>query len=127
MSNTNRDLIAELAAGLARQHYSPVVVRNYCAYARDFLAYLAQHEIPVTAVTSSQAAQYLRHATVTFRKRRCRPPSPHWRALIASTLAMSNEPFGSATAYSRRVSRASMALPVARLVVWAIDRAERRV
>ena len=50
MSNTNRDLITELADGLTRQNYSPVVVRNYCAYARDFLAYLAQHEIPVTAV-----------------------------------------------------------------------------
>ena len=42
MPNTDRDLIVELAAGLTKQSYSPVVVRNYCAYARDFLAYLAR-------------------------------------------------------------------------------------
>ena len=84
MSKTDRELIAELADGLTRQSYSPVVVRNYCAYARDFLAYLAQHEIPVTAVTSSQVAQYLRHATVTFRKRRGRPPAPHWHSIPRS-------------------------------------------
>ena len=77
MPNTDRDLIAELAEGLTRQSYSPVVVRNYCTYARDFLAYLAQHEIPVTAVKASQVAQYLRHAAVTFRKRRGRSPGSH--------------------------------------------------
>jgi integrase/recombinase XerD len=84
MTNTDRDLIAELADGLTRQRYSPVVVRNYCAYAREFLAYLAQHEIPVTAVTPSRVAQYLRHATVTFRKRRGRPPAPHWHSIPRS-------------------------------------------
>ncbi len=81
MSNTDRDLIAELAHGLAGQSYSPVVVRNYCAYARDFLNFLAQHEIPVTAVTPSQVAEYLRQAAVTFRKRRGRPPGPHWHSI----------------------------------------------
>jgi integrase/recombinase XerD len=84
MSNTDRDLIAELADGLTRQSYSPVVVRNYCAYAREFLAYLAQHEIPITAVTPSQVAQYLRHATITFRKRRGRPPASHWHSIPRS-------------------------------------------
>ena len=84
MPNTDRDLIAELAEGLTRQSYSPVVVRNYCAYARDFLAYLAQHEIPVTAVKPSQVAQYLRHAGVTFRKRRGRPPGPNWHSIPRS-------------------------------------------
>jgi site-specific recombinase XerD len=61
-----------------------VVVRNYCAYARDFLAYLAQHEIPITTVTLPQVVQYLRHATVTFRKRRGRPPAPHWQSIPRS-------------------------------------------
>ena len=56
MTNTDRDLIAELADRLTRQSYSLVVVRNYCAYARDFLAYLAKHEIPITAVKPSQVA-----------------------------------------------------------------------
>ncbi|MFA5952203.1 MAG: site-specific integrase [Hyphomicrobium sp.] len=84
MLNTERDLIAELAAELTRQSYSPVVVRNYCAYARDFLAYLAQHEIPVTAVKPSLVAQYLRHAAVTFRKRRGRPAGPSWHSIPRS-------------------------------------------
>ena len=64
MSNTDRDLIAELANVLTAQSYSQVVVRNYCAYARDFLAYLAQHEIPITTVKPPQVAQYLRYATM---------------------------------------------------------------
>ena len=79
MSSTNRKLIAKLADDLTRQSYSPVVVRNYCAYARDFFAYLAQHEIAITTVTPPQVAQYLRHARVMFRKRRGRPPAAHWQ------------------------------------------------
>jgi len=84
MSNTDRDLIAELADVLTTQSYSPVVVRNYCAYARGFLGFLAQHEIPVTAVTPSLVAQYLRHAAVTFRKRRSRPPGGDWHSIPRS-------------------------------------------
>ena len=81
MTNTDRDLVAKLADELTRQSYSPVVVRNYCAYARDFLAYLAQHEIPVKAVKPSQVAQFLRHAAGNFRKRRGRPPGPNWHSI----------------------------------------------
>ena len=84
MPNTDRDLIAELAEGLTRQSYSPVVVRNYCAYARDFLSHLAQHEIPITTVTPPQVAQYLRHAAVTFRKRRGRSPGSNWHTIPRS-------------------------------------------
>ena len=84
MSSTNRKLIAKLADDLTRQSYSPVVVRNYCAYARDFLAYLAQHEITITTVTPPQVAQYLRHARVMFRKRRGRPPAAHWHSIPRS-------------------------------------------
>ena len=84
MPNTDRDLIVELAAGLRKQSYSPVVVRNYCAYARDFLACLAEHEIPITTVTPSQVAQYLRHAAAAFRKRRGRPPGPLWHSIPRS-------------------------------------------
>ena len=62
MSNTDRELIAELEAVLTSQRYSPVVVGNYCAYARGFLDYLAQRSIPITEVTEAQVAQYLRHA-----------------------------------------------------------------
>jgi integrase/recombinase XerD len=44
MSNTDRHLIAELADGLTRQSYNPMVVGNYCAYARGFLAFLRSME-----------------------------------------------------------------------------------
>ncbi|KAH1678126.1 hypothetical protein KXX12_008047, partial [Aspergillus fumigatus] len=54
MSNTDRDLIAELNALLTSQHYNPVAVWNYCAYARQFLDYLRQHDTPVTDVTEAQ-------------------------------------------------------------------------
>ena len=81
MSNTYRDLISEYADGLASQNYSPVVIGNYCAYARDFLAYLARHEIPVTAVTPSQVAQHLQQAALNFRKRLGRRPGPHWHSI----------------------------------------------
>jgi site-specific recombinase XerD len=84
MSNTDRDLIAELAAGLTKQSYNPVVVRNYCAYAREFLAHLAKHEISVTAVTPSQVAQYLRHARKSFWKRRGRQPAGDWHSIPRS-------------------------------------------
>jgi site-specific recombinase XerD len=84
MPNTDRDLIAELAAGPTKQSYNPVVVTNYCAYAREFLVYLAEHEISVTAVTPSQVAQYLRHARRTFRKRRGRQPARDWHSIPRS-------------------------------------------
>jgi integrase/recombinase XerD len=84
MPNTDRDLIAELANELTRQSYSPVVVRNYCAYAREFLAYLAQHDIAVTAVTPSLVGKYLRHARVVFRKRRGRQPARDWHSIPRS-------------------------------------------
>lgn len=84
MSNTKRDLIAELTDVLSAQSYSPVVVRNYCAYARDFLAYLAQHAMPIATVTPAQVAQYLRHARVEFRKRRGRQPALDWHSIPRS-------------------------------------------
>ena len=79
-----RSVAALLADGLTKQRYSPVVVRNYCAYARDFLAYLAQREIPITTVTPARVEQYLHHATVTFRRRRGRPAGQHWHAIPRS-------------------------------------------
>lgn len=84
MSNTNRDLIAELANVLSAQSYSPVVVRNYCAYAREFLAYLAQLEMPIATVTPTQVAHYLRHARVVFMKRRGRQPAGDWHSIPRS-------------------------------------------
>lgn len=84
MSNTDRELIAELEVVLTRQQYSPVVVGNYCAYARGFLDHLAQRNILVADVSEAQLAQYLRHAIALFRKRRGRPPGPYWHSIPRS-------------------------------------------
>ena len=78
MTDTNCELIAKLAEVLAHQKYSPVVVGNYCCYARAFLGYLARRDMPVTTVTSLQVEQYLRYAVRSFRKRHGRAPGPHW-------------------------------------------------
>ena len=51
---------------------------------RGFLAFLAEHGIQITAVTPLLVAQYLRHAAVTFRKRRGRPPGPNWHSIPRS-------------------------------------------
>jgi integrase/recombinase XerD len=56
MSNTDRELIAELRIVLTRQRYSPVVAGNYCAYAREFVDYLARRGIEITDVTEAQVA-----------------------------------------------------------------------
>jgi integrase/recombinase XerD len=84
MSNTDRELIAELRVVLARQRYSPVVAGNYCAYAREFVDYLARRGIEITDVTEAQVARYLRHAIALFRKRHGRPPGPYWHSIPRS-------------------------------------------
>jgi site-specific recombinase XerD len=84
MSNTDRELIAELRVVLTRQQYSPVVVGNYCAYARGFLDHLARRNILVADVSEAQVAQYLRYAIGLFRKRRGRPPGPYWHSIPRS-------------------------------------------
>lgn len=81
MSSTDRDLIAELATALRMESYSPVVVRNYCAYAQHFLAHLARYEVPVTAVTPEDVAHFMRHAVANFRDQRGRPPGPNWHSI----------------------------------------------
>ena len=84
MSNTDRELIAELRVVLTRQQYSPVVVGNYCAYARGFLDHLARRNILVADVSEAQVAQYLRYAIGLFRKRRGQPPGPYWHSIPRS-------------------------------------------
>jgi site-specific recombinase XerD len=84
MTDTDCELIVKLAEALAHQKYSPVVVGNYCCYARAFLDYLARRDMPVTKVTPSQIEQYLRHAIQSFRKRHGRPPGPHWHSIPRS-------------------------------------------
>jgi len=84
MSNTSGQLIAELRIVLTSQRYSPVVIGNYCAYAREFLGYLALRDMSVTDVTEAHVEKYLRHAIRTFRKRHGRPPGARWHAIPRS-------------------------------------------
>ena len=75
MLNVDNELIAELRIVLTKQRYSPVVIGNYCAYARGFVEYLAQQNIEVTDVTEAQVAQYLQHAIAMFGQRHGRTPA----------------------------------------------------
>ena len=84
MTDTGRELIAKLAEVLTHQKYNPVVVGNYCCYARAFLEYLTQRDMSVATVTPQQVEQYLRYAIRSFRKCHGRPPGPHWHSIPRS-------------------------------------------
>lgn len=81
MTNADHHVITELEAVLTSQEYSPVVVRNYCAYARGFLDHLAQWNIAVADVTEAQVEQYLCEAVALFRRRHGRLPGPRWHQI----------------------------------------------
>ena len=83
MTKADRQVITELETELTSQEYSPVVVRNYCAYARGFLDHLAQRNIPVADVTEAQVEQYLREAVTLFQRRHGRRPGPRWHQIRA--------------------------------------------
>jgi len=84
MSKPDHELITELRAVLTSRQYSPVVVRNYCAYAREFLDHLAQRNILVADVTAAQVERYLCDAIALFRKRRGRRSGPRWHQIPCS-------------------------------------------
>lgn len=84
MLNSNYEPISKLRILLTEQRYSPVVIGNYCAYARGFLDYLAQHDLPIMDVTEDQVAQYLRYAIAMFRKRHGRGPARDWHSIPRS-------------------------------------------
>ncbi|MBN9604607.1 MAG: tyrosine-type recombinase/integrase [Afipia felis] len=75
------ELIAELSKSLTEQNYNPVVVANHRLYARAFLDYLVQRDVPVATVTPWQVEQYFSHAVQRFRVRYGRSPSPRWHRL----------------------------------------------
>jgi len=75
------ELIAELSNSLMEQNYNPVCVANHRLYARAFLDYLAEHDMPVAKVMPSQVEEYFRHAVQRFRERYGRPPSSRWHRL----------------------------------------------
>jgi integrase/recombinase XerD len=84
MLNADNELIAELRIVLTKQRYSPVVIGNYCAYARGFVEYLAQRSIQFGEVTEAHVVQYLQHAIAMFRKRRGRSPGKNWHSIPRS-------------------------------------------
>lgn len=84
MLKSEHELLTELKAALTNRQYSPVAIRNYCAYAQEFLDYLVHRGIPVAEVTEDLVEQYLRHATALFRKRRGRRPSKRWHEVPQS-------------------------------------------
>jgi len=84
MLNADYELIAELRIVLTKQRYSPVVIGNYCAYARGFVDYLAQQNVEIAEVTEAQVAQYLQYAIAMFHKRRGRSPGKNWHSIPRS-------------------------------------------
>ncbi|GLO79869.1 site-specific integrase [Sulfitobacter pontiacus] len=81
MLKLHDELIEELANLLMEQNYNPVVVTNHRLYARRFLDYLAERDMPVAMVTPAQVDQYFRHAVHCFHGRYGRPPSSRWHKL----------------------------------------------
>ncbi len=84
MLKSEHELLTELKAALTNRQYSPVAIRNYCAYAQEFLDYLVHRGIPVADVTEDLVERYLQHATALFRKRRGRRPSKRWHEVPQS-------------------------------------------
>lgn len=84
MLNADYELIAELRNVLTKQRFSPVVIGNYCAYARGFVEYLAQQNVEIAEVTEAQVAQYLQYAIAMFYKRRGRSPGKNWHSIPRS-------------------------------------------
>lgn len=81
MLKTHDELIEELAKSLTEQNYNLVVVANHRLYARRFLDYLAERDMPVAMVTPVQVDQYFRHAVHCFQLRYGRPPSSRWHGV----------------------------------------------
>jgi len=81
MLKSHDELIAELSNSLTEQNYNPVVVANHRLYARRFLDYLAERDMPVARVTPAQVDEYFRDAVRYFHDRYGRPPSSRWHRL----------------------------------------------
>lgn len=81
MLKSHDELIEDLSKSLMEQNYNPVVVTNHRLYARRFLDYLTERNMPVALVTPAQVDQYFRHAVHCFRDSYGRPPSTRWHKL----------------------------------------------
>lgn len=81
MSKPDHEVIIELQAFLTNQQYSPVVIRNYCAYARGFLDHLGHRNMLLTEVTEAQVERYLHGTIALFQYRHGRLPGPRWHQI----------------------------------------------
>lgn len=81
MLKLHDELIEKLAQSLMEQNYNPVVVTNHRLYARRFLDYLAERDMPVALVTPTQVDQYFRHAVHCFQLSYGHPPSSRWHGV----------------------------------------------
>ena len=86
MSSSKSEELTKLRDTLHRQRYSPTVIHNYCLYAGQFLAYLAEHAIDLRDVTPDLVAEYLRYAVRQFQKDRGRAPAPGWASIPRSSI-----------------------------------------
>ena len=87
MLKLHDELIAELTNSLTTQNYNPVVVANHRLYARAFLDYLAECDMPVETVTPAQVDQYFCYAVQDFEVQYGRPPSSRWHMLPRAVIA----------------------------------------
>lgn len=78
---SNSELIARLKNELTALEYTPVGIGNYCAYARQFLEYLASRHIALTAVTPGLVAEYLDAARKERERRRSRALGQTWHSI----------------------------------------------
>ena len=81
MSKPDHEVIIELQAFLTNQQYSPVVIRNYCAYGRGFLDHLGHRNMLLTEVTEAQVERYLHGTIALFQYRDGRLPGPRWHQI----------------------------------------------
>jgi len=78
---SNLELIAKLKNELTALEYTPVGIGNYCAYARQFLEYLASRQIALTAVTPGLVAEYLDAARKERERRWSRSLGQTWHSI----------------------------------------------
>ena len=77
-------LLAQLRETLTQQRYSPVVIRNYCHYAGQFLSLLEDRKIGLEAVTPETVSSFMHLAAKRFRVCHGRPPSQRWTSVPRS-------------------------------------------
>jgi integrase/recombinase XerD len=81
MPADHETLISRLDGALTQQRYSPVLVRNYCSYAGQFLRHLDGLGLALESVTPADVSDYLCLAARRFRERYGRSPAARWTSI----------------------------------------------